>query len=74
LQFDQLTIREHPKNQANNLHAALYQYNATAVPNSIGTAAFFLQLRDSSSEESFINSSNIVELGMPVIRQQQNSE
>ncbi|MDG2222058.1 MAG: PhoPQ-activated protein PqaA family protein [Rubripirellula sp.] len=39
-----------------------------------GTAAFFMQLRDSSSEPSFINSSNVVELGMPVIRKQESDE
>ncbi|MCP4856800.1 MAG: hypothetical protein GY903_20140 [Fuerstiella sp.] len=35
-----------------------------AVPDS-GTAAFFLQLTDSSSKPAFINSSNVVELGTP---------
>ena len=39
-----------------------------SVPAS-GTAAFFLQLTDSASKPSFINSSNIVELGKPNVHE-----
>jgi PhoPQ-activated pathogenicity-related protein len=39
-----------------------------------GTAAYFLQLQGSFGNGTFINSSNIVELGAPTIRPQPTSE
>jgi len=39
-----------------------------------GTAAYFLQLQGSSGDGTFINSSNVVELGVPKIRPQPTSE